>query len=108
MRIANTLIVLVLLAVAGIALQIFLSTRPSRWPGLVQPILWLGLPLIFLLNVAAIGDGSSIVTTLFQTVLVSVWPALIHFAIYAACRSRLRKKQARSSEYDRSRIQDLE
>ena len=30
MRIANTLIVLFLLAVAGIALQIFLSTRPSR------------------------------------------------------------------------------
>ena len=110
-RVITTLLFLLLFAVLSMALQIFLSTREARWPGLVQPILWLGLPLLFVLSVAAVGDPLSVLTTLFQSVLISVWPALIHFAIHAACRSHLRKKQARgrpSSEYDRSRIQDLE
>ena len=55
-RVITTLLFLLLFAVLSIALQIFLSTREAKWPGLVQPILWLGLPLLFVLSVAAVGD----------------------------------------------------
>ena len=47
------LVVLLVFVVGGILLQIFLSKRESRWPGLVLPGITFLSSLIGVLNVAA-------------------------------------------------------
>ena len=52
-----TLIILFILIVGGILLQIFLSKRKSKWPGLVLPLLTFLYSLLMVLGVAAY-DGT--------------------------------------------------
>jgi len=102
-RVTGTLIALLIFMVGAVLLQIFLSRRESRWPGLVLPGICVLFSLIAVLSVAALGGVmESIVTILVVLVLYNL-PTLVLLAIYAACRSGRRRR----SEADAMRIRDL-
>lgn len=96
-----------LLMIAGIiALQIFLSRQPRKWPGLVLPILSLLFSLIYPLSMAASSEGFA-AGFAFQMVIVLLFaniPTAVLLAIYFACRS----KNSRNTPIDKMNIQDLD
>lgn len=101
----NTLLFLALL-VGIVLLQIFLSRRESRWPGLVLPILFFLFSLVYPLNMAFLPDMST-GQLIVQLVLVLVFaniPTFILLAIYFACREKYRRKK----QLDKMNIQDLD
>ena len=98
-----TLLFLLAALVGGIFLQIFLSRRESRWPGLVLPLLTFLLSLLNVLNIADTGSVSENVLLVLVTVLIGNIPTLVLLAIYWAGRERVRKQ----SELDKMNIQDL-
>lgn len=95
-----------LLLLAGVvALQIFLSSRESKWPGLVLPIIAFLLGLLYPLNMMAPSGG---VTAGFIFQMILVWllaniPTIILLAIYFGCRGKRRRKK----QMDKMNIQDL-
>lgn len=88
-----------------IFLQIFLSKRESRWPGLVLPGLMFLSSLVYPLNMTAPVGGVDVgfVLSMVLVMLFANIPTLIFLAIYAACRERVRRKQ----QLNRMDIQDL-
>lgn len=80
------------LLVGGVLLQIFLSRRESRWPGLVLPALTFLYSLAMALGVA-VSDGAFPWGPMLASLL----------AIYAAGRERLKKRR----EIDKMQIDDL-
>ena len=99
-------VILLLLFAAIILLQIFLSRRESRWPGLVLPALFFLFSLVAALNVAVL-PGSTARETAAAMLTVGLLyniPTLILLAIYFACREKFRRKK----EMDRMSAQDLE
>ena len=106
---AITIVFLVLFAaivVGTILLQIFLSKRESRWPGLTMPIISFLFSLIYPLNMAVPSAGAA---TGFAFQMILVWllaniPTFILLAIYFACREKKRK----SSQLNKMNIQDLD
>lgn len=101
--VTNILLVLVF-GVGAILLQIFLSRRQSRWPGLILPALTLLYSLVMVLNVANTGDLASALLAMGITFLLGNLPTLILLVIYAACREKYRKKK----QMEKMDIQDLE
>lgn len=95
-----------LLFIAGvIVLQVFLSKRESKWPGLVLPIISFLFSLLYPLNMAAPSEGVA-VGVIFQVLLVWLLgniPTMILLAVYFGCR----KKQHRNKQLDKMNIQDL-
>ena len=87
------LLVGVVLLAAALVLQVFLSRRKSRWPGLILPgacgVYALGVLLTFSLVPAETGA--------FLLALVMLLPAMIAAAllliVYALCRWSLRRRQ---------------
>ena len=105
MRITATLILAVLLIVGIVCLQIFLSKRESKWPGLVLPILAFLFGFLYPLNMIAPDEG---VTVSFIIQMLIVWlmgniPTIILLAIYFGCRG----KQRRNKQLEKMNIQDL-
>ena len=105
MRITTTLILAVLVIAGIVCLQIFLSKRESRWPGLVLPVLAFLFGLLYPLNMIAPDEGIT-VSFIFQMLIV--WfigniPTIILLAIYYGCRG----KQRRNKQLDKMNIQDL-
>ena len=105
MRITATLILAVVLIVGIVCLQIFLSKRESKWPGLVLPILAFLFGLLYPLNMVAPDEG---VTVSFIIQIFIVWvmgniPTIILLAIYFGCRG----KQRRNKQLNKMNIQDL-
>lgn len=98
-----TLAVLLLFLVGGILLQIFLSRRESRWPGLVLPLLAFLQSLLLVLNVADTGSASQNVLTVLVTLLVGNIPTLVLLAVYWAAREKIRVK----SQMERMEKQDV-
>ncbi len=98
----SVLIGLPVLAVGVVLLQIFLSRREGRWPGLMLPLLAFLYSLLLALNVQATGDGLPWGPLLASLVLGNI-PTAILLAIYAACR----EKRRRNSDMDKMNIQDL-
>ncbi len=105
----RTLIVLLSIAgviVAGvIVLQIFLSRRESKWPGLVLPIIAFLFGLLYPLSMAA-SSGGIAAGHIFRMILV--WlsgniPTIIFLVIYWSCRG----KQRRNKQLEKMNIQDL-
>lgn len=101
----RTLILIAFIAIV-ILLQIYLSKRASKWPGLVLPIMAFLFGLLFPLNMVAPSDG---VTVGFVFQMLLVWllgniPTIVLLAIYFGCRS----KQRRNSQIDKMNIQDLD
>ena len=97
-------------AVCG--LEVYLSRRPARWPGLVLPALWFVYTL-FAVCAAVTGYYFAYETPLPFTIdlLVSFplsivqanIPAFGLLAVYFVCRSRRRRQK----QLDRMQVQDL-
>lgn len=97
------LIVFLVLIVGGIFLQIFLSRRESRWPGLVLPLLTFLWSLLGPLNVMDTGGASRNVLVVLVTLLAGNIPTLILLAIYWAVREKRRVK----AQIDKMKIDEL-
>lgn len=97
------LLALLIFAVGGILLQIFLSRRESRWPGLVLPLLTFLTSLLNVLAVADTGSVSQNVLLVLTTLLIGNIPTLVLLAIYWAVREKRRVK----AQMDRMNIDDL-
>ena len=97
-----SLLVLLLLTAGAVALQIFLSRRESRWPGLLLPGLTFLYSLVMVCGVAAYDGGFPWGPVLACLVTGNI-PTVILLAIYWACREKFRKK----SELDKMQIDDL-
>lgn len=82
----------VLLLVGGVLLQIFLSRRESRWPGLALPLLAFLNSLLLPLNVADTGSVSQNILLVLVTLLAGNIPTLVLLAIYWAAREKRRVK----------------
>lgn len=106
----NALITLALL-VGIVLLQIFLSRRESRWPGLVIPSFTFLFSLCVTVGVALFsfvptqdnGLGAVIVPALLLFLVYNI-PTLVLLGIYFACR----EKYSRKKQLDKMNIQDLD
>jgi peptidoglycan/LPS O-acetylase OafA/YrhL len=97
-----SLALILVLCVGGIFLQIFLSKRESKWPGLILPgltFLWSLMPALYVVS----PDGSFPWGTILAVLLMGNIPTLILLAIYWAVREKRRVK----SQVDKTRIDDL-
>lgn len=104
-RTITTFILAILLLTGIVFLQIFLSKRENKWPGLVLPIMAFLSGLLFPLNMAVPSSGVS-VGFIFQMILVWLLgniPTILLLTIYFACRG----KQRRKKQLDKMNIQDL-
>ena len=104
-RTAIVLIFTLALLVGVIFLQIYLSKRESKWPGLVLPIITFLFGFLYPLNMAVPSEGVT-VGFIFQMILVWLLgniPTIVLLAIYFGCRS----KQRRDKQLDKMNIQDL-
>ena len=98
-----TLIVLLVLVVGGILLQIFLSKRESKWPGLVLPVISFLWSLLYLFNLMDTGSLVRNILMAILTILLTNIPTLVLLAIYWAVREKRRKR----SEIEKMNIDDL-
>lgn len=98
-----TLLVLLVLVVGGVLLQIFLSKRESRWPGLVLPAISFLWSLLYLFNMMDTGSVVHNILMAILTILLTNIPTLVLLAIYRAAREKRRKR----SEIDKMNIDDL-
>ena len=89
-------------AAGGILLQIFLSKRESKWPGLILPLLSFLYSLVMALSAVAYNGGIPWGPILASLILGNI-PTVILLAIYFACREKFRKR----SELDKMHINDL-
>ena len=76
MMIASRMVVtgilfLLVVVVGGICLQIFLSRRRSRWPGLILPVISFLVSLLYLFNLADSGSVVQNILMALVTLLVS-------------------------------------
>ena len=90
--------------VGSVLLQIFLSKRESRWPGLILPGLTFLWSVVMMLSVASVGSAAEVIMALLGTFLFSNIPTMVYLAIYFACR----EKQKRKKQIDKMNIQDLD
>lgn len=97
------LLVPVVILAGGVLLQIFLSKRESRWPGLVLPLLTFLLALLQVLSIMDTGSVSQNVLLVLTTLLTGNIPTLILLAIYWAVREKRRVK----AQMDKMHIDDL-
>lgn len=100
------LIVMLVFAVGGVLLQIFLSRRESRWPGLILPLLALLSSLLLPLNVMDTGSASQNILLVLVTLLAGNIPTLILLAIYWAAREkhRVRDQMEKMGKQDISEL----
>ena len=88
--------------VGGILLQILLSKRERKWPGLVLPLLSLLYSLLMACSAVAYSEKIIWGPILTSLILGNI-PTVILLAIYAACREKRRKR----GELDKMQIKDL-
>lgn len=106
----NALITLALL-VGIVLLQIFLSRRESRWPGLVLPSLTFlfslcvtfGASLYAYIPTEHQSFGDILIPNLLLFLMYNI-PTLVLLGIYFACR----EKYSRKKQLDKMNIQDLD
>ena len=101
-KVTIVLVFVLALLAGGVFLQIFLSKRESRWPGLILPLLSFLYSLLMACSAVAYNGGIPWGPILASLVLGNI-PTVILLAIYAACRERFRKR----SELDKMNIKDL-
>lgn len=105
MRFMNSIIFLALLLAGSVLLQLWLSRRESRWPGLVLPVLSFLLTLLIPLSLVLPPEGVTVrfVLSNVLTWLVANLPTAVLLLIYFSCR----EKQRRSRQLEQMNIQDL-
>ena len=97
------LVLFVVILGGMVALQIFLSKRKSKWPGLVLPISFFASTfLIILLNTVETNFFNTIMM-LFPVLLLANIPSIICLCIYIICR----KSHSAKQQLDKMNIQDL-
>lgn len=112
-------VILLLVSVGAIALEVYLSRRESKVPGLVLPAITFSGELFILLNVVtnvvmtsvadnAVGgvDSYSVFVTVVNTVLtllVISMPTIVLLVIYFLCRRGMNRKK----QIEKMNIQDL-
>ena len=97
------LVFVLVFLVGGTCLQVFLSKRESRWPGLVLPLLTFLYALLMVMNIMDTGSVSKNVLIIAVTLLAGNIPTLILLAIYWAAREKQRAKR----QIDKMKIDDL-
>ena len=103
MLLASKALILMLVLLVGVpVLQVFLSRRENRWPGLLLPLLTFLYSLVMVCSVTAYEGGIPWGASLASLILGNI-PTVILLAIYAACR----EKHRRRSEMDKMNIADL-
>lgn len=95
-------IFLLVLVAGGILLQIFLSRREGKWPGLILPILSFLYSLVMVLSAVAY-NGTIPWGPILASLILGNIPTAFLLAIYFACREKFRKR----SELDKMHINDL-
>lgn len=85
-----------------VVLQVFLSKRESKWPGLILPLLSFLYSLVMALSAVAYNGGIPWGPILASLILGNI-PTVILLAVYFACREKFRKR----SELDKMNISDL-
>lgn len=105
MRIMNSIIFLALLLAGSVLLQLWLSRRESRWPGVVLPVLSFLLTLLIPLSLVLPPEGVTVRFVLSAALswLVANIPTAVLLLIYFSCREKLR----RSRQLEQMNIQDL-
>ena len=103
MRFITTTILLVAFLVGTILLQISLSKRESKWPGLILPAITFLFSILMVLNVSAMENTRAVVMAILSVLIGGNIPTLILLAIYAACCSGQKKR----AEMDKMKIEDL-
>lgn len=88
--------------VGGILLQIFLSKREGKWPGLILPLLSFLYSLVMVCSAVAYNGGIPWGPILASLILGNI-PTVMLLAIYFACR----EKYCKRSELDKMHINDL-
>ena len=89
--------------VGGTLLQIFLSKRESKWPGLVLPTITFLWSLLMVLNVTAMETMKAVIASVLSTLIAGNIPTFILLAIYFTCRGKQKKK----NEVEKMQINDL-
>lgn len=102
-RTAYATTILLVLLVGTILLQIFLSKRESKWPGLVLPVIIFLWSVLMVLNVTAMESTRAAIAAVLSVLIAGNIPALILLAVYFTCRSKIRRK----SEVEKMHISDL-
>ena len=98
------LILFILLMAGVVLLEMYLSRKPSRWPGLVLPITAFVISLIYPLNMANLGgDMAALIAQVLLVWLLANIPTFVLLAIYFAARRRMR----RTREQNRMSAKDL-
>ena len=96
------LIFLLVFVAGGVLLQIFLSRREGKWPGLVLPVLSFLYSLVMAFSAVAYNGGFPWGPILASLILGNI-PTAFLLVIYFACREKFRKR----SELDKMHINDL-
>ena len=102
-RTSFAIIILLALLAGTILLQMFLSKRESKWPGLVLPAITFLYSVLMVLNVTAMETTRAVIAAVLSVFIMGNIPTLILLAIYAACRGKRKKL----SEVDKMNINDL-
>ena len=102
-RTMYAIIILLMLLAGTVLLQIFLSKRESKWPGLVLPAIALIYSIVMVLNMAYFVSMARPLLAALGVLLSCNIPTLLLLGIYSACRSGRRKK----SEMEKMSINDL-
>ena len=101
-RVLIVLLFTLAILVGVILLQIYLSKREGKWPGLGLPIISFLSSFIYPLNMAIPSVGGFIFALILGWLIANI-PTIILLAIYFACRG----KQRRNKQLDKMNIQDL-
>ena len=101
-RVTISLVFLLVLLVGIVLLQIFLSKREGRWPGLILPLLTFLYSLLMACSAVAY-NGEIPWGAILASLILGNIPTVILLAIYAACREKFHKR----SELDKMQIKDL-
>ena len=98
----RTIILLLALLVGVPLLQIVLSRRESKWPGLILPLLTFLYSLLMACSAVAY-NGEIPWGAILASLILGNIPTVILLAIYFASREKFRKR----SELDKMNIKDL-
>jgi len=113
----NSLIILVIPIIAvfipvliGLAfLQVFLSKKESKWPGLILPgcSIFVSLTAVFGFLFLSIAGARVFLVVIAILVIFNI-PTLIYFAIYKIIRKNTNSTSKKNQEIQKMNIQDLE
>jgi len=93
-----------LIATVGVIwLQVFLSKRPSKWLGLILPIITFAFSLLCVLGIMDTGNFWQNVILVISTLLLVNISTIILLVIYFVCR----EKSKRTAQLEKMNIQDL-